>query len=210
MIAISITRRVEPRQTRNPSNRAAFPTFLQIAGTANKPRPRVGPIHSLGNRPRSRGTVDVASSPEGRFALRIPEVDCQIVAMTYRILIVDDSKLARLAVARLLNDLVWDWPRLEAANVDDALLIVKRGDADVVLTDYQMPGRTGLDLLAALRSISPDIPIAMISANRQPEIVEGARKGDAAFMEKPLDPKKLKAFLDRAQEALKKHSKEGG
>ena len=45
--------------------------------------------------------------------------------MSYKILIVDDSKLARMAVIKALNALYPDWTRLEAANADEALKSMK-------------------------------------------------------------------------------------
>ena len=46
--------------------------------------------------------------------------------MGYRILVVDDSKLARMAVAKALNALHPDWTRVEAANADEALALMQR------------------------------------------------------------------------------------
>ena len=61
--------------------------------------------------------------------------------MSYKILIVDDSKLARMSVAKVLHGLQPDWTRIEASNADEAIIIPEsRGDIAVVFTDVQMPG----------------------------------------------------------------------
>ncbi|RYG03087.1 MAG: response regulator, partial [Caulobacteraceae bacterium] len=87
--------------------------------------------------------------------------------MSYTVLIVDDSKLARMSVARALSTLQPDWTRLEAANADDALLVVKQSNVDLTLLDFNMPGRDGLELAAELKELHPSMPVAVISANSQ-------------------------------------------
>jgi CheY-like chemotaxis protein len=95
--------------------------------------------------------------------------------MSYKILIVDDSKLARMAVAKALNSLRPDWERLEATNADEALALANQAQVDIALVDFNMPGRDGLDLAAELRQSNPKMPVAVISANRQQEIVDRSK-----------------------------------
>ena len=122
--------------------------------------------------------------------------------MIYKVLIVDDSKLARMAVIKLLRALYPDWPRLEAANVDEAIRCMNEARPDIALLDFNMPGRDGLDFAAELRRTTPRMPIAVISANRQQEILERARAAGAAFLPKPLSEAELGEFLDTALQAL--------
>jgi CheY-like chemotaxis protein len=123
--------------------------------------------------------------------------------MTYKVLVVDDSKLARMAVAKALTALQPDWTRVEAGNADDAIALAKASDIDLTLLDFNMPGRNGLALAAELRALSPDMPIALISANTQTEIVAQAREVGAVFLPKPLTEPALAEFLDHAQQRLK-------
>lgn len=122
--------------------------------------------------------------------------------MSYTVLIVDDSKLARMSVARALNALQPDWTRLEAANADDATLIVKQSQVDVTLLDFNMPGRDGLELAVELKALHPNMPIAIISANSQLEIVARAEAAGATFLVKPLTEKALDGFLQDAVRRL--------
>lgn len=122
--------------------------------------------------------------------------------MAYKILIVDDSKLARMAVAKALNSLRPDWERLEATNADEALALVQQQTVDLALLDFNMPGRDGLSLAAELREIRPDMPVAVISANHQHEVVERARAVGADFVGKPLTETALAAFLVHAEQRL--------
>ena len=75
--------------------------------------------------------------------------------MGYRVLVVDDSKLARMAVAKALTTLHPDWTRIEAANADEALALASKDAFDLAILDFNMPGRDGLQLAAELRSLSP-------------------------------------------------------
>ena len=124
--------------------------------------------------------------------------------VTQKVLIVDDSKLARMAVIKALNALHPDWTRLEASNADEALELVERMSPDVVLLDFNMPGKDGLVLAAELRASNPHVRVAVISANRQIEVIDRAHAAGAAFLPKPLTEKALGDFLNTpAQESQK-------
>ena len=60
--------------------------------------------------------------------------------MVFKILVVDDSKLARMAVAKVLGGLYPDWTRVEAANADEALAALEEQKPDLVVVDFNMPG----------------------------------------------------------------------
>ena len=123
--------------------------------------------------------------------------------MTYRLLIVDDSKLARMAAAKAMNSLYPDWSRVEAANADEAVKLSEASAFDVALLDFNMPGRDGLQLAAELRSAHPTLPLAVVSANHQDEIVARAKAIGAAFLPKPLTEQALGQFLQSAMAQLR-------
>ncbi len=122
--------------------------------------------------------------------------------MSVRVLIVDDSKLARMAVGRTLNGLRPSWQRVEATNADEALALARQEQFDIALVDFNMPGRDGLELAAELRSLLPDMPVALVSANLQVEIVNRAEATGAQFLPKPLTENDLSAFILLAEERL--------
>src|SRR5687767_1330782 len=124
--------------------------------------------------------------------------------MAYKILIVDDSKLARMAVNKALNSLYPDWQRLEASNSDEAMAAVKEKAPDVALLDFNMPGRDGLDLALELRRSNPRMVVAVVSANRQQEVVDRTQAAGARFLPKPITEEALGAFLKSAIEDMKK------
>ena len=118
--------------------------------------------------------------------------------MKCKVLIVDDSKLARMAVVKALNALHPDWPRLEAGNADEALEHINQELPDIVLLDFNMPGRDGLTFAAELRQRDPRIAVAVISANRQVEVIDRARAAGAAFLAKPVTEQALGDFFENA------------
>ncbi len=123
--------------------------------------------------------------------------------MPYKILVVDDSKLARMAVAKGLNALRPDWTRVEASSAEEALALAKQSDFDVALLDFNMPDRDGLHLAADLRAVKPTMELAVVSANHQKEIVDRARAVGASFLGKPLTEPMLREFVERVEVNLK-------
>jgi CheY-like chemotaxis protein len=114
------------------------------------------------------------------------------------VLVVDDSKLARIVTAKVIGALQPQWERVEASNAEEALQALAAGQVDVALLDYNMPGRNGLELAAEMRALRPEMPIAVVTANVQDEIVARAREIDAAFVGKPLTAEGLRGFMSGA------------
>ncbi|HEY1865213.1 MAG TPA: response regulator transcription factor [Roseiarcus sp.] len=118
--------------------------------------------------------------------------------MAFTVLVVDDSKLARMAVAKVLGGLCPDWTRVEAANADEAFVALEEQKPDLAVLDFNMPGRDGLEVAAQLRRMRPAMPVAVISANHQQEVIDRANAVGAAFLSKPLTEPALRDFLDSA------------
>jgi CheY-like chemotaxis protein len=119
------------------------------------------------------------------------------------VLIVDDSKLARIVMGKAIAALQPAWVRLEAANADDALATLGAQAVDVLVLDFNMPGRNGLELAEELRKRLPDLPIALATANVQDEVVERARAAGVAFVPKPVTEDGLRSFVTAAAEHLR-------
>ena len=115
--------------------------------------------------------------------------------MSLTVLIVDDSRLARMSVARVLSTLYPDWKRIEAANAVEALEQTKRLSPEVALVDFNMPGKDGVTLAAELRALDQRISVAVISANRQVEVIKRTEAAGATFLPKPLTESALAEFL---------------
>lgn len=124
--------------------------------------------------------------------------------MQCQVLIVDDSKLARMVLASALRRIRPQWSLAEAANADQALAAVGGGAVDIALIDFNMPGTDGLELVASIRKTHPGMPVAVVSANVQHEIIGRARELNAGFIAKPLTDEALAAFLSGATLRLNK------
>jgi DNA-binding NarL/FixJ family response regulator len=125
--------------------------------------------------------------------------------VTFTVLIVDDSKLARMSVARVLGTLYPQWKRIEAANATEALEQTKQLSPEVALVDFNMPGKDGVTLAVELRALHPKISVAVISANRQVEVIRRTEAAGATFLAKPLTETALADFLT----STLKHGKAG-
>jgi CheY-like chemotaxis protein len=126
--------------------------------------------------------------------------------MTYKLLIVDDSKLARMAVVKALNSCYPDWYRVEAGSAADALQAAQKETPDVALVDFNMPGQDGLALAEELRALQADMPIGIISANHQQAVIDRARALGAVFLPKPVTEQSLREFLKSAVQQLQGRS----
>jgi len=127
--------------------------------------------------------------------------------MNYKVLVVDDSKLARMVMASAFRRIRPDWSLIETPNADEALASVSKGAVDIALIDFNMPGTDGLELIAKIRKSYPGMPVAVVSANVQDEIIGRARQLDAGFIAKPLTDEALEAFLSGAALRLRKGAK---
>ena len=80
--------------------------------------------------------------------------------MQRKVLIVDDSKLARMVMASAFRRLRPDWELVEAKGAEEALGVISSHDVDIALVDFNMPGADGLELLANIRESQPKMPMA--------------------------------------------------
>jgi CheY-like chemotaxis protein len=124
--------------------------------------------------------------------------------MTVKVLVVDDSKLARIVAGKAISALQPDWVRLEAGSAADALAIVAGQPVDVAILDFNMPDKDGIELASELRDTHPNMPIAVITANVQDEIISRVRALNATFVAKPVTKEALAAFVAGAALRLKK------
>jgi len=114
-----------------------------------------------------------------------------------RILVVDDSRLARAALRRTLDHA--GHHVTEAADADSALLLLKEGGFDLVSSDVLMPGLDGRAFLDALTGRPGSPPVLVVTADVQNSTREELlRRGAAAVVTKPFAPDVLLAAVDAA------------
>jgi len=106
------------------------------------------------------------------------------------ILIVDDEPNMRLVLSTLFEQN--DFVASSARSAEEALTHVRNHDPDVILTDMQMPGMGGLELLRTLRGRFPEIPVVLLTAyGTVSAAVEAMRRGAFDFLLKPFDRDQL-------------------
>lgn len=114
-----------------------------------------------------------------------------------QILIVDDNPDTLDLLARKIT--AHKMAVLTAPDVDTALQILSHNSIDLVLTDYKMPGVTGLDLIRHLKSHYRDIPVIMITGYPSIEsAVEAVKIGAEEYLPKPFTDEELFAALNNA------------
>lgn len=123
--------------------------------------------------------------------------------MSYKVLIVDDSKLARMTAVRALNALRPHWYAVEMSDPTEAVNVMEIAKPHMALVDFNMGGKDGLTLLAELRSLRPDMPIIMVSANGQDAVIASARAHGANFIQKPWSRERFGELLDEAERQIR-------
>ena len=118
--------------------------------------------------------------------------------MAIAVLIVDDSKLARIVAAKALTALQPEWEKIEAGNAQEAHGVLNGQKIDLAMIDFNMPEKDGLELAAEIRASHPMMPIAVITANIQDEVIARAREVNATFVSKPLTEEGLRGFISGA------------
>ncbi len=116
-----------------------------------------------------------------------------------KILIVDDFSTMRRIIKNLLRDLGFTNTQ-EADDGLTALPMLKNGDFDFLVTDWNMPGMTGIDLLKQVRADEriSSMPILMVTAEaKRDQIVEAAQAGVNGYVIKPFTAAALKEKIEK-------------
>ncbi|GJM05510.1 MAG: response regulator [marine bacterium B5-7] len=121
-----------------------------------------------------------------------------------KILIVDDFSTMRRIIKNLLRDLGFK----NTSEADDgvtALPMLENGKYDFLVTDWNMPGMQGIDLLKAVRANPElvDLPVLMVTAeSKKDQIVEAAQAGVNGYVVKPFTAQTLKEKIDKIFERI--------
>ncbi|GFZ86117.1 response regulator [Dyella caseinilytica] len=123
-----------------------------------------------------------------------------------KILVVDDFSTMRRIVRNLLVELGFSNPLIqEADDGNAALTMLKATSFDMVVTDWNMPNMTGIELLQAIRAEPKlkSLPVLMVTAeNNREQIIAAAQAGVNGYIVKPFTAVTLKEKLDKIFERL--------
>lgn len=121
-----------------------------------------------------------------------------------KILIVDDFSTMRRIIKNLLRDLGFT-NTVEADDGTTALPILNSGGIDFLVTDWNMPGMQGIDLLKHVRADEKlsTLPVLMVTAEQKREqIIEAAQAGVNGYIVKPFTAATLKEKIDKIFERI--------
>lgn len=121
-----------------------------------------------------------------------------------KILVVDDFSTMRRIIKNLLRDLGFT-NTVEADDGLTALPILKAGGIDFLVTDWNMPGMQGIDLLKAVRADEKlaSLPVLMVTAEtKREQIIQAAQAGVSGYVVKPFTAITLKDKIDKIFERI--------
>jgi CheY-like chemotaxis protein len=117
------------------------------------------------------------------------------IRLTTRVLVVDDSATIRSIVKKTLMATRFAFEVGEAADGSEALRLVRDDHFDVIVVDQNMPDTSGLECLAKIKQLRPDIATIVMTSARNDNLVAGARALGAAFLKKPFFPADIENTL---------------
>ena len=121
-----------------------------------------------------------------------------------KILIVDDFSTMRRIIENVLRHLGFNDTH-EAADGNSALAMLQNGNFDFLVTDWNMPGMSGIDLLKAVRADAKlaSLPVLMVTAeSKREQIIEAAQAGVNGYIVKPFTAVTLKAKIEKIFERM--------
>lgn len=121
-----------------------------------------------------------------------------------KILIVDDFSTMRRIIKNLLRDLGFTNTH-EADDGSTALPLLRTGDFAFLVTDWNMPGMSGIDLLKEVRADAKlaSLPVLMVTAEaKRDQIIEAAQAGVNGYVVKPFTAQVLKEKIDKIFERV--------
>jgi CheY-like chemotaxis protein len=117
------------------------------------------------------------------------------------VLVVDDEEAIRRLLTRWLAG--WGYDAKEAANADDAIVMMTSQPADIILCDVNMPVHDGIWLAEQVRGRWPQTAVIMASSAQDMDTVMRMRKqGAVDYITKPFGREMLRQALQRASEKL--------
>jgi DNA-binding NarL/FixJ family response regulator len=117
----------------------------------------------------------------------------------YRFVVADDHPLFRGAMREAVTTLFEPADVFEAGGLDDLQALLEReADMDLVLLDLAMPGVRGFSGLLFLRAQFPGVPVVIVSANEEPDVIRRCMEfGASGFLPKTLDVEIMRSAIRR-------------
>lgn len=117
------------------------------------------------------------------------------MANSKTVLVVDDSRMARMMIKKIIQSHYPEWEILEAKSAEEALAVSEGKSIDIMTLDMNMPGMDGLALGAEMRARFPDADISLVTANIQESIQKKARAARLTFVPKPITEERIMGYI---------------
>ena len=116
-----------------------------------------------------------------------------------KILIADDSRAMRLVIGHMLRQAGFDGHQVvEAVDGAQALDVISRERPDIIISDWNMPNKTGIEVLQSLRASGDDTLFGFVTTEVSQEMRTLATDSGAAFLiGKPFTPEDFQRALER-------------
>lgn len=109
-----------------------------------------------------------------------------------KLLLVDDHAVVRAGVRQILHASFPNATFGEAGTASEAIDLIANQSWDLVISDITMPGRSGLELLKALKSLKPRLPVLMLSVHAEDQFaIRVIKAGAAGYLNKDSAPNEL-------------------
>ncbi len=119
-----------------------------------------------------------------------------------KIAVIDDDRLLRKVIGTVLKKEGYNI--VEAENGEKGMELILKENPDVVISDYFMPIKNGLELLAEMRALKLGIPLIMLTGYGDIALtIKSIQHGAFDFLEKPVNPGTLKNIVERALHSVK-------
>ena len=109
-----------------------------------------------------------------------------------RVLLADDHQIVRAGLCRIVDDSAEMQVVAEASNGEDALRLAAETSPDVAVIDISMPGPDGLEVVSRLRSVTPKLPILILTMHEEEQyVVRALQVGASGYITKRSAPEEL-------------------
>ncbi len=120
-----------------------------------------------------------------------------------KIVAIDDDSIIRTLLSNMLKKAGYEV--LTASDGQTGLRLSIEEDADVVITDYQMPGKNGMEVLEELRRVKPSLPVIMLTAHGDIALtIKSMQAGAYDYLEKPIKVDELLKIVKNGAELSQK------
>lgn len=113
-----------------------------------------------------------------------------------KILLIDDDSMILMMLRQTLQKAGYEV--ITAESGDEGLARMRKSPADLIVTDYMMPGKSGLEMLVIFKQFYPDVPVILLTAHGDVALtIKSIQMGATDYIEKPVHSRELLEIIKR-------------